>query len=235
MENDYQAWLSRWPLAVIMIVIASWLFYRYAAPQRWREWAGAGLVQAFIIALYAEMYGFPLTIYVLTSFLGIEIPGVHYSGHLWATLLGYGYVGAMVEMFLGVTFVILGILMLMEGWRELYRAVQENRLATEDLYGVVRHPQYTGIFGALFGQLVHWPTIPTLVLFPVIVAIYVYLARKEEQQVIEQFGDEYRRYMHDVPMFFPRFGNWRRLLGAIGLLGHDKDAVRNDKKADPGS
>lgn len=122
-----------------------------------------------IIALYTEMYGFPLTIYVLTSFLGIEIPGVHHGGHLWATLLGYGYTGAMVEMFLGYVFVILGIVMLIEGWRELYRARQAGRLATDGLYGVVRHPQYTGVFLALFGQLVHWPTIPTLLLFPFIV------------------------------------------------------------------
>ena len=204
-----------WPLAIIMIVVASWILYRYVAPKSWREWAGAGLVQAFIIALYAEMYGFPLTIYVLTSFLGLEIPGVHYSGHLWATLLGYGYVGAMIEMLLGYTFVILGILMLIEGWRELYHARREGRLATDGLYGLVRHPQYTGIFVALFGQLIHWPTIPTLVLFPVIVAVYVRLARKEEAQVIEEFGEEYLSYRRRVPMFFPRWRQWKQLVHVL--------------------
>lgn len=210
MNNGY----SMWPLAILMIVVASWILYHYVAPKGWREWTGAGLVQAFIIALYAEMYGFPLTIYVLTSVFGVDIPGVHYSGHLWATLLGYGYIGAMVEMLLGYTFVILGISLLIEGWREVYNASREGRLATDGLYGVVRHPQYTGIFLALFGQLVHWPTILTLVLFPFIVWIYVRLARKEEAQMIEQFGEEYLDYRRRVPMFFPRWGEWRRLLGA---------------------
>ena len=208
-----------WPLALIMIVIASWLLYRYVAPKSWREWTGAGLVQAFIIALYAEMYGFPLTIYVLTSFLGVEIPGIHYSGHLWATLLGYGYIGAVVEMLLGYAFVIPGILMLIEGWRELYHARCEGRLATDRLYGLVRHPQYTGIFIALFGQLIHWPTIPTLVLFPVIVGVYVRLARKEEAQVIEDFGEAYLDYRRRVPMFFPRWGQWKQLVHMLRAPG----------------
>jgi len=56
-----------WGLAVIMIVVASWVFYRYFAPKTWHEWAGAGVVQAFIIALYAEMYGFPITIYPIVA------------------------------------------------------------------------------------------------------------------------------------------------------------------------
>ena len=216
MNDAFWDWIQYWPLAVIMIVIASWILYRYVAPKSWREWAGAGLVQAFIIALYVEMYGFPLTIYVVTSFLEIDIPGVHYSGHLWATLLGYGYVGAMVEMFLGYTFVILGLLMLIEGWRELYRAHQQERLATGGLYGLMRHPQYTGIFIALFGQLVHWPTIPTLALFPFIVLIYVRLAWREEKHMLEKFGDEYWQYQQRVPMFFPHFRNWRRVWDTLG-------------------
>ena len=203
-----------WQLTVIMVVIASWLLYRYVAPKGWREWSRAGLVQAFIIALYAEMYGFPLTIYVLSGYLGLDIPWLHQSGHLWATLFGWGDLGATVEMLLGYTFVFFGISLLIEGWREVYHARREGRLATDRLYGVVRHPQYTGIFLAIFGQLIHWPTIPTLALFPLIVWAYVRLARKEEAQMIARFGDEYLAYRARVPMFFPRRGEWRRLLDA---------------------
>ena len=82
MDTGFQHWLELWPYALLMIVVASWALYHFLAPASWREWTGAGLVQAFIIALYAEMYGFPLTIYLLTSALSLDIPLVHSSGHL---------------------------------------------------------------------------------------------------------------------------------------------------------
>lgn len=212
--GNFQEHYGHWALVILMIVIASWILYRYVAPESWREWSGAGLVQAFIIALYAEMYGFPLTIYLLTGFFGVDLPLTSFSGHLWATLLGYGWFGAMIEMLLGYALLFSGISLLIAGWRQVYRASREGRLATDGLYGVVRHPQYTGIFIALFGQLIHWPTIPTLVLFPIIVGAYVHLAYREETKMIEQFGDEYRAYQRRVPMFFPRWGEWGRLFGA---------------------
>ena len=201
-----------WELTVIMVVIASWLLYRYVAPKGWREWSRAGLVQAFIITLYAEMYGFPLTVYVLSGFLGWDIPWLHESGHLWATLFGWGDLGAMIEMMVGYAFVFLGISLLIQGWREVYRASRAGCLATAGLYGVVRHPQYAAIFLALFGQLIHWPTILTVALFPVIVWAYVRLARKEEARMIGQFGEEYLDYRRRVPMFLPHRGEWSRLL-----------------------
>ncbi len=195
-----------------MVVVASWLLYRYVAPKGWREWSRAGLVQAFIIALYAEMYGFPLTIYVLSGFLWFDIRWLHQSGHLWATLFGWGLAGAIVEMFLGYAFVILGLSLLVEGWREVYQANRQRRLVARRLYGVVRHPQYTGIFLAVFGQLIHWPTVPTVILFPTIIWAYHRLARREEAQMVARFGEAYLVYQAAVPMFFPRRGTWRRLL-----------------------
>lgn len=103
---DQQSDIGFWELSIIMVVIASWILYRYVAPKGWREWTRAGLVQAFIIALYAEMYGFPLTIYLLTGWLGIKLPWAHDTGHLWAYLFGWGPLGAMVEMLVGYTFVL---------------------------------------------------------------------------------------------------------------------------------
>ncbi len=203
-----------WGLTIVMVVIVSWILYRYLAPQSWKEWTRAGLIQSFIIALYAEMYGFPLTIYLLTGWLGLDIPWLHESGHLWAALLGGGIWGAMLEMLVGYTIVFIGISLLIEGWREVYNATKEERLATEGLYAVVRHPQYTGIFLAIFGQLIHWPTIPTLVLFPLIVWAYYRLAKKEEQQMVEKFGEQYTVYQQQVPMFLPRWGDWNRLLAS---------------------
>jgi methanethiol S-methyltransferase len=209
-----------------MVVVASWLLYRYVAPKGWREWSRAGLVQAFIIALYAEMYGFPLTIYVLSGYLGLEIPWLHQSGHLWAALFGWGDLGAMIEMIIGYAFVFFGVSLLIEGWREVYYASREGRLATDRLYGVVRHPQYTGIFLAVFGQLIHWPTIPTLVLFPAIIWAYYRLAKREEAQMIKRFGEEYLAYQRHVPMFLPRRGEWRRLLDETRSTAKEPEATR---------
>jgi methanethiol S-methyltransferase len=222
MISDFYAHYGQWGLVLIMVVVASWILYRYLAPTTWREWSRAGLVQAFIIALYAEMYGFPLTIYILTGFFGIDLPLTSFTGHLWATLLGYGEIGAIIEMVIGMGLVFLGISLLVEGWREVYHASREGRLATDGLYGVVRHPQYLGIFLAVLGQLIHWPTILTLALFPIIVWAYVRLARKEEARMIDQFGDEYRAYQDRVPMFFPRSGEWRRLFGGAASSAEDR-------------
>ena len=208
MNDSNIAHTGTWALALIMIVIASWVLYRFLAPKTWREWAGAGLVQAFIIALYAEMYGFPLTIYLLVRFFGLDQGNLNAS--LWSTLVGVGETGMMIAMVLGYLLLFLGIGLFAQGWRELYKARQENRLVTDGLYGVVRHPQYTGLF---IGEVaVHWPTVFSITVFPLIVVAYVWLAKREERRVIAEFGDEYLEYRRRVPMFFPRAGDWKKLV-----------------------
>lgn len=209
-----------WAIALFFIVIASWLLYRYLAPKTWREWTGAGLIQAFIIALYAEMYGFPLTIYFLVRFLGLD--STYLSANLWSTLVGVGETGMMVSMIAGYVLLFTGFGIFLQGWRQLYKAHQENRLATGGLYNLVRHPQYTGLFIALFGEgVVHWPTLFSVGLFPVIIFAYYGLARKEEQKTIEKFGDEYLEYKKHVPMFIPVKGKWRQLVENSNISSND--------------
>ncbi len=208
--NEPIAHSGTWALALIMIVVASWILYRYLAPSTWREWAGAGLVQAFIIALYAEMYGFPLTIYLLVRWFGLD--RTYVNANLWSTLVGLGETGMMISMVFGYVLLFIGIGLFAQGWRELYRARAQKRLATGGLYGLVRHPQYLGLFIGLFGEgVVHWPTLFSVGLFPAIVLAYGVLARKEERRVLEQFGDVYRSYQRQVPMFVPLWGRWREL------------------------
>ncbi len=200
-----------WIFAVFMIVIASWMFYRYFAPSTWREWAGAGMVQAFIIALYAEMYGFPMTIYLLVRYFGLDKS--HLNANLWSSLVGMGETGMFVAMVFGYGLLFVGIGLIIQGWRELHRARHQKRLVTVGLYALVRHPQYSGLFIALFGEgIVHWPTVFSVIAFPVIVLMYTLLARREENLVITEFGESYLEYQQRVPMFFPHWGHWKSLI-----------------------
>lgn len=196
--------VGMWGAAVIMIVFVSWLLYRYFAPANWKEWTRVGVVQAFIIAFYAEMYGFPLTIYLLARFFGLDLAWAD-GGNLWAQLVGTP-VAHVVAMLLGYTIVFAGATLVAEGWRTVHRVRQEHRLAIEGVYAKVRHPQYTGLFMIILGEgIVHWPTIFSVVALPIIVGAYALLARKEERQMLQTFGEEYRRYQQRVPMFIPQF------------------------------
>lgn len=214
--NEPIAHSGVWIIALIMIVIASWLLYKYLAPKTWREWAGAGVIQAFIIALYAEMYGFPLSIYLLVRFGGLDRTDL--NANLWSSLLGVGEAGMMISMILGYLLLLFGIGLFFQGWRQVYKANRENKLATDGLYALARHPQYTGLFIALFGEgVVHWPTVFSIGLLPIIVFIYYRLSLREEGDVIAQFGEEYQQYRRQVPMFIPRCAQWKAFIEQSSL------------------
>ena len=196
--------VGMWGLAAIVTVIASWLMYRYLAPDNWKEWTRAGVLQAFIIAFYAEMYGFPLTIYFLARYFGLDLAWGD-GGNLWAQLFGTP-TAHIVAMVTGYAIVFSGATLVADGWRRIHKARRAETLMTDGVYARVRHPQYTGLFLIVFGEgVVHWPTIVSVVAFPIIVFAYTMLARKEERQMLKKFGDEYRAYQRRVPMFIPRF------------------------------
>jgi len=208
MNNNAPAY-GLWSLVVINAGVFIIFAFSFARPRTSRDWRSFGAFSAFLVALFTEMYGFPLTIYLLSSWLGSRYPGVnilsHNSGHLWETLLGWRGDPHLNPLHLFSNVVIgVGFLILASAWDVLYKAQREGQLATTGPYAHVRHPQYGGFVLIMIGFLLQWPTLLTLVMFPILVTMYVRLAWREEREVREAFGDAYARYAAATPAFVPR-------------------------------
>ena len=197
-----------WSLVVVNAAIFVLLALSFLTPVKRREWRSFGAFTAFVVALFTEMYGFPLTVYVLTAVLGSRYPALnpfsHASGHLWITLVGGGAWMSVLIHLVSNGLMLGGLVLMAAGWRRIHAA--QGELVTDGLYARVRHPQYTGLFLITVGMLVQWPTIITVLTWPALLLIYYRLARREEREAQERFGDAYRAYRARVPMFVPRLG-----------------------------
>ncbi len=206
-----------WSLAVINSAVFILFAFTFFKPQTKRDWRSFGAFSAFLVALFSEMYGFPLTIYLLSGWLQSHYPNVdwfsHDAGHLLEMMFGwkanphFGPFHILSFVFIGGGFVLIS-----RGWQILYEAQRRQTLATSGIYAYLRHPQYVGFILVMFGFLLQWPTILTVAMFPVLVFMYARLARTEEQEALAEFGPAYERYMHDVPGFIPRLRALKRLL-----------------------
>lgn len=197
-----------WSLVVVNSAIFIFFAASFAKPATPRDWRSFGAFSAFIVALFAEMYGFPLTIYLLSGWLQTRYPGIdflsHDAGHLLETLVGWRVNPHFGPFHIASSvFIASGFFLIYRAWQHLYAAQRAGRLAIEGPYARVRHPQYLGFVLILFGFLLQWPTILTLAMFPVLVFMYVRLARIEEREAEARFGDEYRRYAARTPAFLP--------------------------------
>jgi protein-S-isoprenylcysteine O-methyltransferase Ste14 len=210
MSHDPTPSYGLWSLVVINSLVFIIFAFSFAKPQTQRDWRSFGAFSAFLVALFTEMYGFPLTIYLLSGWLATKFPGVdflaHDSGHLLEVMFGWRGNPHFGPFHIASNLLIIaGFFVLAAAWKVLYAAQRERRLATSGPYARVRHPQYVGFVLIMSGFLLQWPTLITLVMFPVLVYMYVRLARREEGEVLAEFGDEYRRYMARTPAFFPRW------------------------------
>ena len=198
-----------WTLVVINSAIFLIFAFSFTKPTTKRDWRSFSAFSAFIVALFVEMYGFPLTIYLLSGWLGRRYPTLdlmsHDTGHLWNTIFGWKGDAHMNPLhLLSNVLIFAGFLLLAGAWDVLYKAQRAGRLATEGPYARVRHPQYDAFIVIMLGFLLQWPTLLTLVMFPVLVAMYVRLAKREEAEARTTFGDEWQRYAARTPRFFPR-------------------------------
>jgi hypothetical protein len=197
-------WYGNWSLVLASIIISTFIFTVFFARPKKIDWKLYGLTEAFIISLFTEMFGIPLTIYLISTYLQIDIPLNGLTGHLWATALAYlGLVsletGVSIVMGISIGFIGVGLLFLIGGWYQVY--LSRGGIANSGLYGLVRHPQYLGIILIITGFIIQWPTVPTLIMYPILLFVYYRQAVKEEEIMINRFGKEYIMYMKSTPRF----------------------------------
>lgn len=208
MTHDTPAY-GLWGLAIINAAIFIMFAFSFFKPRTKRDWRTFSTFSAFIVALFVEMYGFPLTIYLLAGWLQSRYPGTdfltHDAGHIWYALLGFEGNPHVNPIHIASNVLVLGgFFLLSAAWRVLYKAQQTGTLAVTGPYARVRHPQYIAFIVIMAGFLLQWPTLLTLAMFPVLVTMYVRLAHREEREVAAEFGDAWRTYAAATPRWMPR-------------------------------
>jgi protein-S-isoprenylcysteine O-methyltransferase Ste14 len=197
-----------WGLVAINSIILLIFIFSYFQPNTRRDWRTFGAFSAFIVALFTEMYGFPLTVYLFSGWLSIHYPEInwfsHENGHLFQTLLGWEGDPHFGPLHVVSNILILGgLFLLAASWKILFKAQRNYEMAITGPYARIRHPQYTAFILIMLGFLIQWPTLPTLAMFPILVWTYVRLARREEQDAVSMFGRRYAQYAQKTPRFIP--------------------------------
>lgn len=200
-----------WPLVVLNSAIFLLFAFSFFTPRSRRDWRTFGSFSAFVIALFVEMYGFPLTIYLLSGWLTRLIPGIdpftHNAGHFWETILKTKGDPHLNPIHLASDLLIFGgFLLLAASWRFLFLAHRGRKLAVTGPYRYIRHPQYAGFILIMIGFLLQWPTILAALMFPILVTMYVRLSHREEREMRKGFGPQWTKYAEGTARWFPRVG-----------------------------
>jgi protein-S-isoprenylcysteine O-methyltransferase Ste14 len=214
MTNGNAPAYGLWSLVIINSLVFIVFAFSFARPQSKRDWRSFGAFSGFLVALFAEMYGYPLTIYLLSGWLGTKFPGIdflsHDAGHLLEMMFGwranphFGPFHLLSALFIGG-----GFWLLSSAWSVLFAAQRRGMLAQTGAYARIRHPQYVAFVLVMFGFLLQWPTVLTLVMFPILVAMYVRLSFTEERESAKAFGDLWESYARRTPRFVPKLGGSR--------------------------
>ena len=203
----FEKWYGNWLSVIIVTGVFLFFIFFLTRPRRPREWQGAGLTSAFFISLFTEMFGIPLTIYLIAPLLGVDVSRFGmYESHLWAYVISRAANVSMraalrLIMILSAGLLLLGFTLIALGWKEVYRGA--GRLVSDGLYSTIRHPQYLGLIFVIVACLIQWPTVLTIILAPFMIARYLLLAQEEDRDLEARFGEEFKRYKQRVPSLLP--------------------------------
>jgi protein-S-isoprenylcysteine O-methyltransferase Ste14 len=182
---------------VVLFNIA--LFLSFLVPLTFRrkaDWKEYTIVVAFIVSLFVEMYGIPLLIFMAAGQFGVDTD-VTVDTPVVVDFLGVE-LALSVPMIYGVVLMVLGTMLIVVGWFQLYQGVKENALVTTGVYAVSRNPQYLGFMLVIIGWWSGWPTLLVTVFAPVLLIMYYRLCRVEEGEVGDLPGFE--EYRETVPL-----------------------------------
>ncbi len=162
----------------------------------------AGTYLAFVIAFAVEMHGIPFSMYIISWVIGKNLPEGILWGHTLVSSIG------LWGMYINIGCAVFALFIILNGWYNIYKKYWSKdkgsgSLVKTGVYRYIRHPQYTGLLLLSLGMIIEWATLPMLLLYPVMVSMYVHLPKREEKDMLNEFGDSYREYMKKTKMFIP--------------------------------